>query len=76
MIPLTFPVQLISTSLGLGLIAIGLLALYVARLHKRIADQDERIINWQDSMRALYVSTEQMLIHNARERALWDRPST
>jgi hypothetical protein len=76
MTPLAFPVQLLSTSVGLGLVAIALLGVHVARLHKRIKDQDERIMNWQASMRLLYTQTERALLHSVRERALWERPTT
>jgi len=76
MIPLTFPVQLITTALGLVLVAIALLAVYVGRLHKRLNDQDARIQGWQQSMRQLYYNTERALIEAHRERALWERPSS
>lgn len=50
--------SLIAWALGLALVAIALLTVYVARLHKRLSDQDIRILAWQDSMRALYQATE------------------
>lgn len=67
------PVALITTSLGLALLAIALLAVYVARLHKRLNDQDARIMGWLDSMRTLYANTEIKLIETQRERVLWER---
>jgi hypothetical protein len=55
---MTTPDTLIAWAVGLALVAIALLTVYVARLHKRLSDQDIRILAWQDSMRALYQATE------------------
>lgn len=62
---MTTPETLIAWSVGLALVAIALLTVYVARLHKRLSDQDIRILAWQDSMRGLYQATEWNLAQQA-----------
>jgi len=66
----TTPETLTACATGLALVAIALLTVYVARLHKRLSDQDIRILAWQDSMRALYQATEWNLAQQAGPSAM------